>query len=242
MCFVNSIEVEHLWRRCVMPEAVRSLLHFLWDDWFCEACFFWNNGRVNEWCFVRILEWGMIQEAGYLLFQWTGQLEKFCSVPKYLLSVKIRYFCQIFSLRCHVLQLPWMSFRRCCFARDVMLRSILWMFCFVRFRCMDEMVHEDRVLVLEQHNTPDDGKTCSSLEELRVLHEKNLKVWGVNSNNKTFGYVVLEPYVSILFFLKELTSTSITRNLILKMFWGIGQDLKWKISSRTTRRGGKIRF
>jgi len=41
---------------------------------------------------------------------------------------------------------------------------------------MDEMVHEDRVLVLEQHNTPDDGKTCSSLEELRVLHEKNLKV------------------------------------------------------------------
>lgn len=52
-----------------------------------------------------------------------------------------------------------MSFRRCCSARDVMLRFILLMFCFVRcdalgILCMDEMKHQDPALVSSQNNTP----------------------------------------------------------------------------------------
>ena len=91
-------------------------------------------------------------------------------------------FCWYFSFRCHVVQVPWMSSKRCCSARDVMLRFILLMLCFVRCDALGILMHGwDETSrpcfgpITKQH--PDDDKVCSSLKELCVLDAKNLKVW-----------------------------------------------------------------
>ena len=90
------------------------------------------------------------------------------------------FFCQMILFRCHdFMEVHVMKLSCRCFVSW----DVRWMHC--RWRCMKDMLHEDPVLVLTPNNSRWWHWTCSSLKELRVLHEKNMKVWGVNTNNKT---------------------------------------------------------